>query len=74
MRAALSGLKGVRRAEVDLESGRAIVELASDDAPGPEALVKAVEGRVVLPGARWLLASLPWGHRLAHRGRKEGWR
>lgn len=56
VRRALEGLDAVRRAEVDLDSGEALVELS-----GPvsaEQMVRAVEGKVILSWARGALARL----------------
>ena len=59
--AALESLPGVRRASVDLDAGRAVVEHDRALAGAP-ALVKAVESAVVLRPLRRVLAvlSTPW--------------
>ena len=61
VQAALESLPGVRKAEVDLDTGSAIVEHDRARA-GTRALVTAVESRVVLRPLRRVLAALggPW--------------
>ena len=54
MRRALEGLHGVDRAEVDLASGEARVEISAE-VTGEE-LVEAVQGKVILSWARGVLA------------------
>ena len=54
MRRALEGLEGVDRVEVDLASGEVFVDVSGETTN--EELVKAVEGKVILPWARDLLA------------------
>lgn len=71
MQAALAGLPGVRRAEVDLATGQAWLELEAEGAPADEELVRAVEEQVVAPRLRRLLSSLPFARRFGH-GHREG--
>ncbi len=54
MRRALEGLHGVDRAEVDLESGEAKVDVSGE--VSAEELVEVVQGKVILSWARGVLA------------------
>ncbi len=54
MRGALEGLHGVDRAEVDLASGEAKVDVSGE--VSAEELVEAVQGKVILSWARGVLA------------------
>ncbi len=61
MRRALEGLHGVQRAEVDLASGEAKVEVSGG--VSAEELVEAVQGKVILSWARDVLAPARRGDR-----------
>lgn len=58
VRRALEGVAGVERAEMDLATGRATVQVRGQ-VDGRE-LMSAVEGKVVLSWARGVLARLRW--------------
>jgi copper chaperone CopZ len=64
VRQRLERIEGVRSARVDLDRGEAFV---THDHAAPEALVAAVEGAVLFPKARRLLAAIT-GHIVVGRG------
>ncbi len=61
VRRALEGLHGVDRAEVDLESGEATVDVSGK--VSAEELVEAVQGKVILSWARGFMARASRGVR-----------
>lgn len=58
VRAALAGLPGVTSARVDLATGTAVVRACIP--LSPQSVQEAVQGRVIFPWARRLLATIPW--------------
>ncbi len=58
MQRALEGLRGVREAKVDLDTGEVLVQTAADADTG--GMAQAVERLVILAWARGLLARIPF--------------